>query len=724
MSRTSPSRLLFSLGTACCLLLAAGGTASAAGLLVADGGFGGKLEIREQRVQVTINNGVAVTQVDQVFFNTENRIVEALYTFPVPNGASVSNFTMIIDGKEMIGEVVEKQRAREIYESYKQTRRDPGLLEQVDFKSFELRVFPIAAGAEQHISITYAQPLDFDHNSATYVYPLETTTTGPVDSRTTGTFSLTLDVKSEIPIVTMDSPSHPDDFVISEHTSKYSRASLELSQGDLSRDLVIHYQTERPHTGLDLVTSKRPGEDGYFLLSLIAGKELEASEAGMDYVFLVDISGSMANDNKLNLSRTAVDGFLSSLGAEDRFEVLTFNSQPVPNFQTLSEVTPEAVLNAQEFLRSQRARGGTVLRPAVLTAYKYKSSDRPLNVVILSDGLTEVREQADLLAAIDQAPAGTRLFCIGIGNETNRPLLQQLAENAGGLAAFISHQDDFGRQAESFRRKLMRPVATDLVIEIAGVGTHDVASERLPDLYYGAPIRLLGRYRQAGTAKILVTANVLGQPFRQEFSFDFPEIEADNPEIERMWAFERTQTLMDRLRAGGGTDPQVIDEIVRLCEGYSIVSEYASFIVLENEGEYARWRIERRNANRVVRDRAARDRLRDEFQRLRDESLAKIGPAKSVPSSEQTSQSIDAVSAPGMNVPLANDAAQVTPQPQGTPGDFSMPGPNSGGGGGGAIDPISGALAGGLAAATAWAVRRRKTKTPGGTHDDHSQDVI
>ena len=89
----------------------------AAGLLVADGGFGGQLEISEQVVQVTINNGIAVTQIDQVFLNKEDRIVEALYTFPVPNGASVSDFSMIIQGREMIGEVVEKQRARQIYES-------------------------------------------------------------------------------------------------------------------------------------------------------------------------------------------------------------------------------------------------------------------------------------------------------------------------------------------------------------------------------------------------------------------------------------------------------------------------------------------------------------------------------------------------------------------------------------------------------------------------------
>ncbi len=705
---------VLALTTSCLALAVTSPAATAAGLLVADGGFGGKLEIKEQSVHVTINNGIAVTQVDQVFLNTENRVVEALYTFPVPNGASVSNFSMIINGKEMIGEVVEKKRARQIYESYKTTRKDPGLLEQVDFKTFELRVFPIAAGAEQRLSITYAQQLNFDHNSATYVYPLATTTQGTIDATTTGRFALTLDVKSEIPIIELQSPSHGDEFAITSHTSNYTRASLEVPSGDLSRDVVICYDTERPHTGIDVVTSKQANEDGYFMLSLTAGKELEEVASGMDYVFVVDISGSMADEGKLSLSRKAVGSFIDALGREDRFEVMAFNTQPTLQFRNLSDVSDASKQAAKDFLLGQRARGGTVLRPAVMTAYKYKSEDRPLNVVILSDGMTEVREQAELLAAIQDAPAGTRVFCIGVGNDINRPLLKQLAESAGGLAAFISHQDNFERQAEAFRRKLMRPVATNVRIEIEGVGIRDLAQERLADLYYGAPIWMMGRYRDAGTAKVTVSAEVLGQPFQQELEVEFPNSDDSNPEIERMWAFAKVQTLMNRMRATR-ENLHTIDEIVQLCEGYSIVSEYASFIVLENDSEYARWAIQRRNATRVQRDRAAQETLRSELSRMREESLSRLGPASVnlvSTAAQADSREADEGSAndPSLAVPPSSNARRNA-------GDvrfFPAPsGSNSGAGGGGAIDPISGLIASGLAAAAALAARRRRMPSAG-----------
>ena len=278
----------------------------AAGLLIADGGLGGVLEIKEHDAQVTINNGIAVTKVTQVFHNTEKRQVEALYTFPVPKGASVAGFSMWINGKEMVGEVLEKQRARDIYNSYKQTRRDPGLLEQVDYRTFEMRIFPIGSEADQKVQITYYQELDYDHDWATYVYPLATVTRNGVDARTTGKFALSVDVKSAVPIAELESPSHGQAFAVAKHSDAYWQANLETTGGSLARDIVLAHRIARPKTGMDLITSKRSGEDGFFCLTLTAGEEVAQKQDGMDYVFVLDASGSMADSGKLLLSKDAV----------------------------------------------------------------------------------------------------------------------------------------------------------------------------------------------------------------------------------------------------------------------------------------------------------------------------------------------------------------------------------------------------------------------------------
>ena len=680
------------------LVLAMAPGAEGAGLLVADGGFGGVLEIKEQTVQVTINNGVAVTRVEQTFVNAESRQVEALYTFPVPKGASVADFTMWIDGKEMIGEVVEKERARQIYNSYKQQRRDPGLLEQVDYKTFEMRIFPIAAHAEQRVRLTYYQELDVDNDWATYVYPLATVTRRDINQQTTGKFAFRLETRSAVPIVALESPSHGDAVVMAAHTDNYHEASLETTSGDLSRDLVLAYQLNRPRTGIDLITSKEKREDGYFLLTVTAGDELAKHDFGMDYVFVLDISGSMARDQKLRVSRDSIAAFIDALGPEDRFELITFNVQPHTLFNQVEAATDDQKAPAAAFLDMQQARGGTVLKPAMATAYRYADPDRTLNVVVVSDGMTEQSERAELIRLIGERPVNCRVFGIGVGNEVNRPLMQQLAERTGGLAAFISRGDNFKRQARAFRRKLMRPAIEDVTITFGDRVAYDVEPQRLGNLYHGSPLKVYGRYRKSGSADVTITGQIDGRPIEKTATFDLPNVDAANPQIERMWAWHRVQRLL-KDAAAAGSRGAVIGEVIELGETYSIATEYTSFIVLENDEEYQRWKIERRNLSRMARDEAARTQLRRQLDELREKAMADLGPAQP---GTQVTPTLASNTAPA-------DAPANAARPQDRSRSFDLDIRDTGDtGGGGALDPISVSIALGLGGAALAARRGRK----------------
>jgi Ca-activated chloride channel family protein len=616
----------------------------------------------------------------------------------------------------------EKERAREIYNSYKQVKRDPGLLEQVNYKRFEMRIFPIPARAEQRVRVTYYQELDVDHDWATYVYPLATTVDDRrVDSRTTGRFSFSLEAKSEVPIVKMESPSHGEEFVIARHDENYSQASLEVDGGDLNRDVVIAYHMERPQSGVDVITSKDAGEDGYFMMTITAGKELEQQEVGMDYVFVLDISGSMALDGKLGTSRRSIEAFVEALSPEDRLEVITFNLQPNTLFGELKNADEAAHAAATEFLRTQQARGGTVLQPALQTAYKYRNADRQLNVVVLSDGITEPTEHRQLLELIASRPAGSRVFTIGVGNEVNKPLLEQLARESGGLAAFLSPGDDFQRQAESFRRKLTRPAMAKFDVQFAGVEVYDVEPRELPDLYHGSPIRVFGRYRGEGKLDVAVSAEVLGKPVEEKLAFEVPAADDGNPEIERAWAWHRVQRLMDDDRRSG-TPGAMREPIVQLCEEYSIVSEYASFIVLENDAEYQRWAIERKNSARLGRDRAALEARREALRELREKAVANLGPdairqaAAGKPVAIPSVPNVDAANQPLVTTDPVPQIANSAPRPSSQ--NFSF----DGGGGGGAIDPVSGAALLSLAGLGAWTSRRRTRRQA--THSAHAAEGV
>jgi Ca-activated chloride channel family protein len=284
-----------------------------------------------------------------------------------------------------------------------------------------------------------------------------------------------------------------------------------------------------------------------------------------------------------------------------------------------------------------------------------------------------------------------------------------MADEAGGLAAFISQGDDFTRQAQAFRRKLMRPAVSNLQIAFSGGDVRDVEPVRLPDLYHGAALRMYGRYGKSGQVKVTLKGDVQGQAFEKSVDIDFPEKDDANPEIERMWAWKRVDRLLGDARQQGNTSP-VVSEVVKLCEDYSIASEYASFIVLENDAEYQRWKIERRNANRMARDRQAHSRLLVKLEQARNDSLTKLGP--------QQKGASEVVSTDALPVVLPTTERNFTPQaatpptpgaPAASPGrgfDLNLP-TLGGGGGGGAIDPISAAIGLGLASAAAARYRRK-----------------
>jgi len=655
----SSGSLLAALGL---VVLSTSPSLQAAGLLIADGGLGGVLEIKEHDVRVTINNGIAVTKVTQVFHNTEKRQVEALYTFPVPKGASVANFSMWINGKEMVGEVLEKQRAREIYNSYKQVRRDPGLLEQVDYRTFEMRIFPIGPDADQKVQITYYQELDYDHDTATYVYPLATVTRKGVDARTTGRFAIGFDVKSAVPIVELESPSHGEAFAVAKHSDAYWQANLEANGGSLAQDVVLACRVARPQTGMDLVTSRQPGEDGFFCLTLTAGQDVAKQQDSMDYVFVVDVSGSMAADGKLLVSKDSVAAFLNELSEADRFEVITFNLSPNLAFSQLQPGNAANKQRALEYLSRQEARGGTVLQSAMTTAYKYASADRPLNVVILSDGLTEQQERQILLQQIQARPANTRVFCIGVGNDVNRPLLEQLAEDSGGLSAFLSASDNFARQARAFRQKLMRPFATGLEIKFTGVEVTDLEPPTVPNLYFGAPVRIYGRYHGSGMAQVALRGSVNGIEVKQGAQLEFPKTDSANPEINRLWAWHRINTLLKNADRKGDR-AAVVPEVVRLGEDFSIVTEYTSFLVLENDAEYQRWKIARRNLESAGRDRQVQAKRHEQLDSIRNKALADLGPQAATPAAGKSPVQM-ASAAQTLNRPSSAGQPQPASQPE------------------------------------------------------------
>src|SRR5437870_3888090 len=135
------------------LLLTWGGSVQGHGLLIPDEKTIPPLAMVNHRVNINMEDQVAVTRVEQTFRNHTDRNLEATYIFPVPKGASVNKFTMWVEGKETKGELLDSEKARQIYTSIVQRTQDPGLLEYIGNDLLRMRVFPIAPHSDQRVAL-------------------------------------------------------------------------------------------------------------------------------------------------------------------------------------------------------------------------------------------------------------------------------------------------------------------------------------------------------------------------------------------------------------------------------------------------------------------------------------------------------------------------------------------------------------------------------------------
>src|SRR5262245_24838298 len=278
------------------------------------------LAMLNHHVQVSIEDQVAVTRIEQTFRNHTDRQLEATYIFPVPKGASVRKFSMWVDGKEMPGELVEADKARQIYTEIVQRTLDPGLLEYMGNNLLKLRVFPVPPKGDQKIAISYTSIADSDNGLVEYVYPLRTDARAPA---TLEKFSLKVNLKSQHALQNIYSPSHA--VTMTRPNDKEAIVGFEKDQAVLDKDFQLFYTSSAKDVGLTALTHRlNPEKDGYFMLLVSPRAERSKSQqVPRDMVFVLDTSGSMRG-KRMTQARNALKYCLKNLTANDRFALINF----------------------------------------------------------------------------------------------------------------------------------------------------------------------------------------------------------------------------------------------------------------------------------------------------------------------------------------------------------------------------------------------------------------
>lgn len=635
---------------------------SAAGLLSPSDGTTPPLVIQNQAVRVTVEDGYAITAVEQVFRNPHGKDFEAIYSFPVPKKAAVSGFTYWIDGKPVTGEVLAKKKAREVYEEEKKAGREAALTEQDSHKTFDISVTPVRAGKDVRVRLTYIQPAHIDTSIGRYVYPLEE---GGVDDaklafwtaneEVAGQFSFDLHLRSSYPVAALRLPKHPqavvtqvsdrewrvhmdnrggksiaptpdaadsdrDDKVIAVPTRpKHSidegeavtpvRAAAASPSLRLDTDIVVYWrQAENLPGSVDLVAHRPdPDKPGTFMMVLTPGDDLKPIIEGRDWVFVLDKSGSMKR--KFHTLTEGVARGVSKLRPVDRFRIVLFDQTASELTSGFLSATPENVKKAVTLLDNVQPNRGTNLFDGLKLGLNFVESDRTTAILLVTDGVANVGETRKKAFLKLVRKADVRLFTFVMGNSANRPLLTGMTRASGGTSIRISNSDDIVGAVMSATSKVTHEALHKVGIKISGVRTSDLTPERLGSLYRGEQLVVFGKYRGDGEAKVSLSGLISGTPRTYTTRFDFPRTAGLNPEIERLWAFSAIEAQLQDIEDFGENNDrkQVVTE---LGVEYGLVTPYTSMVVVRDE-VFARHGVERRNqARRATETEAAKQRAK------------------------------------------------------------------------------------------------------------------
>jgi Ca-activated chloride channel family protein len=564
------------------VVFAVAGRVSAHGLLIPEDRQLPPLAMVNHRVKIDIQDQVAVTEVEQTFRNHTDRPLEATYVFPVPRGASVNKFTMLVDGKEMSAEMVESAKARQIYSDIVRRTQDPGLLEYIGNNLLRLRVFPVPPHKDQKLTLRYTTIAPEDAGLVEYVYPLKTDGKA---TRTLEDFSIKATIKSQHSLLNVYSPTH------SISTRRVAERTMEVTfdrdQATLDKDFQLFYSVGRGEVGFTPLTYRPLStEDGYFLF--LISPQLDVSRSSIqprDMVFVLDTSGSMAGV-KMEQAKKALRHCLDNLNPEDRFAVFNFSTAVGKYREQLVESSREQVEHAKRWVDNLRTSGGTAIDDAMAAAQALQTTDsgRTFTIVFFTDGQPTVGETNPdkiLKHVIGRNTANTRIFTFGVGDDVNAALLDQLAEQTRAVSTYVRPTEDIEVKASALYAKVSQPVLTNLKLSAGDAGRFsEIYPPQLPDLFAGGQLVVLGRYSGQGPVAIKLTGMVGAD--KREYVYEMnlaPRGGEERDFVEHLWARRKVGYLLDQIRLNG-EKKELIDEVTALAKKYGIATPYTSYLIV------------------------------------------------------------------------------------------------------------------------------------------------
>ena len=557
-------------------------------------------------VTISVSGLVARVSVRQEFRNEGEAWAEGIYVFPLPDNAAVDRMRLHIGERFIEGEIREKEKAKRDYERARNEGRKASLVEQQRPNLFTTSVANIAPRERVVVEIEYLEDLSYDNGTFGIRFPMTLTpryipgvalpdrkgsgwspdttrvsdasliTPPHVTASQDHRITLRASIDAGMPLEIVASRYHPVE--VAEEQGLYT-VSLANDPVPMDHDFELLWRPVPSAAPRAMVFRETIEGQPHYLLMVMppdAAREVSLSMP-RELIFVVDTSGSM-HGTSIAQAKKALSQALDGLSANDRFNIIEFNSMTRALFHQSVAVDAANVAQARNFVQRLDANGGTEMRPALRLALDSARSESYLRqIVFITDG--SVGNEEELYTMIESRLGSARLFTVGIGSAPNSWFMRKAAELGRGTFVVISALHEVGEKMDRLFDKLGHPLVTNINVSWPGGTVTEAYPGIVPDLYLGEPVTV--RAKAALPFPPGSTVRVSGDSTAGAWTRELPlDSGADNPGIGALWARAKIAALHDEERRGADAELTRI-EVIDTAITHHLVSKYTSLVAVD-----------------------------------------------------------------------------------------------------------------------------------------------
>jgi len=557
-----------------------------------------QLPLKSTSAAVNIAGVIADVKVSQTYQNEGKNALEAIYIFPASTRAAVYAMKMTIGERVINAKIKKRDEARQEYEQAKQQGKSASLLEQQRPNVFQMNVANIMPGDEIKVEMSYTELLIPTDKTYEFVYP---TVVGPRYSNQPAAsapasehwvqnpylhqgeaphyaFDISVNIAAGIPIQKLDCASHK----VNVRYSGADAAAISLDKSETSggnRDYILKYRLtgDKVETGLLLSQSEK---ENFFLLMLQPPKRTALAQVpGREYIFIVDVSGSMYGF-PLDISKKLLKDLIGNLRPTDTFNVLLFSGGNSVLSEHSLPATAKNITRAIALIEQQQGGGGTELLPALTRALALPRSENfSRTIVIATDGYVTVEEE--VFDLIRNNLGNANMFAFGIGTSVNRHIIEGMAHVGMGEPFVIEKPEEAPAKAGAFRKLIQTPVLTQVKVNFEGFDAYDIEPRSIPDVLADRPVIVFGKWRGKPQGTITLQGISGRELYNDKIDVADVKPRKGNAALKYLWARHRIMLLSDynMLRS----DDKRIKEVTDLGLAYNLLTNYTSFVAVDSE---------------------------------------------------------------------------------------------------------------------------------------------